>query len=466
MSRPIPSPRRAFDERYALVLVGADAVVCAVAVLAAYWLRCRISEPFLAPMGHPITVYLPAIPAVIGLWLITFHGFDLYRMRRFISPVGEMTAVFTAVTLTALMVAAASFLSYTDYSRAMLFFFWGWALPMSLASRALLRQAAIKLRLRGEGRARAVVVGCGELARLVARRVRQHHVLGYELVGFAAVDQCPADVEGYPVLGRLDDLPEVIRAHRIDEVLVARPDIDPGALMAAVQACEGLTVEFHLVAGPLQVITEQAELSGLADLPVIELPTRPFPRRQYAVKRLLDLIASLLLIILLAPVMLVIALLVRRETGSSAIFRQTRIGHRGVPFTMFKFRTMIPQADPYADAPRRPEDERITRTGRWLRRSSLDELPQLFNVIRGDMSLVGPRPEMPHIVEEYEPWQRRRLDVKPGMTGLWQVLGRKDLPLRENLQYDFYYIRNWSIWLDLMIVFKTIPVVIAGRGAY
>lgn len=466
MSRPIPSPRRAFDERYALALVAADALVCAAAVLAAYWLRCRIAEPFLAPMGHPITVYLPAIPWVIGLWLITFHGFDLHQMRRFISPVGEMTAVFRAVTLTALMVAAASFLSRTDYSRAMLFLFWGCALPLSLASRALLRQAALKLRLRGEGRARAVVVGCGELARLVAHRVRDHHALGYELVGFAAVHDCPADVEGYPVLGRLEDLPAVIREHRIDEVLVARPDIDPGALMAAVEACEGLVVEFHLVAGPLQVLTEHAELSGLADLPVIELPTRPFPRRQYAVKRLLDVIASLLLIIPLAPLMLVIALLVRRETGAAPFFRQTRVGHRSAPFTMYKFRTMLPEAEPYADAPRRLEDERITRTGRWLRRSSLDELPQLFNVLKGDMSLVGPRPEMPYIVEEYEPWQRRRLDVKPGITGLWQVLGRKDLPLRENLQYDFYYIRNWSIWLDLTIILKTIPVVIGGRGAY
>lgn len=133
---------------------------------------------------------------------------------------------------------------------------------------------------------------------------------------------------------------------------------------------------------------------------------------------------------------------------------------------MLKFRTMRPSADPYAPAPVNGEDARVTRFGRWLRRFSLDELPQLINVLRGEMSLVGPRPEMPFLVEQYRPWQRRRLEVRPGLTGLWQILGRKDLPLAENIEYDFFYINHRSLLLDMAILLRTIPVVIAGRGAY
>ncbi len=272
----------------------------------------------------------------------------------------------------------------------------------------------------------------------------------------------PAD----EVVGDLGELAAVVERHAIDEVLVAWSDVPVGTLMAAIQACEHMPVEFQLVAGPLQVLTEQAEISGLADLPVIALPSRRPPTWHVAAKRLMDIVLSALLLVVLVAPMLTIAWLIRRETRASAVFRQTRIGLRGRPFVMLKFRTMLPASDPYAEAPAGPDDERITRTGGWLRRSSLDELPQLLNVLRGEMSLVGPRPEMPFIVEQYAPWQRRRLDAKPGLTGLWQVLGRKDLPLRDNIEYDFYYIRNWSIWLDMSILLKTVPIVLGGRGAY
>ncbi len=147
-------------------------------------------------------------------------------------------------------------------------------------------------------------------------------------------------------------------------------------------------------------------------------------------------------------------------------YRQERLGRDGEEFQILKFRTMRPKADPYAPSPTDDNDERITPIGRWLRRFSLDELPQLINVLRGEMSLVGPRPEMPFIVERYQPWQRLRLQVRPGLTGLWQILGRKDLPLVENIEYDFYYINNRSLLMDLVILLRTVPVVLRGRGAY
>jgi lipopolysaccharide/colanic/teichoic acid biosynthesis glycosyltransferase len=252
----------------------------------------------------------------------------------------------------------------------------------------------------------------------------------------------------------------------VDEVLVADPDVPAGELMEAVRVSEGLPVEFLIVAGPLQVLTAQAELSGPADLPVLELRNRAFGPGQRLAKRLCDLVAAALLLVLLGPLLAFIALLTRRRMGPPVLFRQVRVGYRGREFTLLKFRTMARSAAAYAPSPGAPGDERVTPLGRWLRQYSLDELPQLLNVLRGEMSLVGPRPEMPFIVAQYEPWQRRRLDAMPGMTGLWQILGRKDLPLRDNIEYDFYYLRNQSLLLDLAIFLRTIPVVVLGKGSY
>jgi lipopolysaccharide/colanic/teichoic acid biosynthesis glycosyltransferase len=183
-------------------------------------------------------------------------------------------------------------------------------------------------------------------------------------------------------------------------------------------------------------------------------------------KRLLDLTVASGLLLLFAIPMLLIWLFIRLESKGPALFRQVRIGQGGEPFEMLKFRTMYTDAPKYAVAPTDPQDPRVTPSGRWLRKTSLDELPQLFNVLLGQMSMVGPRPEMPFLVDQYEEWQRRRLDVKPGVTGLWQVVGRKNLPLSRNMEYDFYYIMNQSIFMDLVILMKTVPAVIFGRGAF
>jgi len=268
------------------------------------------------------------------------------------------------------------------------------------------------------------------------------------------------------VLGRLDDLRRICEERRLDEVLVAQPELDVDRLMALIAECRDLPVHFDLLAGPLELLTGSMEIGGVADLPVVALGRRQFATWQQVIKRAMDIVGGVLLLILTVPVWLIVPPLIRRETGASALFEQTRIGLDGEPFTMLKFRTMRPESDPYAPSPTDDNDERITPTGRWLRRFSLDELPQLLNVLRGDMSLVGPRPEMPFIVERYQPWQRLRLQVRPGLTGLWQILGRKDLPLVENIEYDFYYINNRSLLMDLVIILRTIPVVLFGKGAY
>ena len=460
------SSRRAFERRHLGLLVLSDALSCVAAVLVAYALRAFTPEAIRPQLRHPLSMYLWTLPAILPLWLATFESLGLYHVNRIAAPLHDLTDSLRAVTLATLMIAAVSFLSRTDYSRGMLIIFWLAALVFVSIGRVLLSDRRERALAVGPARARTLVVGCGELGRLVLRRSKEHPELGHRVEGFVSTNSDTGEIDGVPVVGTLRDLPEYIRERSIDEVVVAQPGLKPGELLDVVSECEDVPVEFHVVSGPFEVLTGQAQISGLTDLPTIELRHAAFGTGQQAAKRVLDVLLSTVALLLLSPLIAVIALLVRKQTGASAIFRQERIGLGGKAFVMHKFRSMRPDADPYAEAPDDEGDPRVTPIGAWLRRYSLDEVPQLWNVLKGDMTLVGPRPEMPFIVDQYEPWQRRRLEVKPGLTGLWQVLGRKDLPLRENIEYDFYYLTNRSLLLDLVILLKTVGVVLRGRGAY
>jgi exopolysaccharide biosynthesis polyprenyl glycosylphosphotransferase len=458
--------RREFDRTHLILLVLSDAAACALSLLTAYVVRAVMPE-FLRPhLRHPLGMYLQTLPAILPLWLATFEALGLYRVARAAPPFHDLTESFRAVTLAALLIAAVSFLSHTDYSRGMLVLFWVVALGYVSLGRTVLSERRKRALVTGAARSRTLVVGCGDLGRLVLQRTQAHPEFGHEVVAFACPEGGVGDVDGVPIAGSVTDLAQHVEAQRVDAVIVAEPRLEPGELMDVVARCEGLPVEFHVISGPFGVLTGQAQIGGLTDLPLIDLTQRPVGFWDEMVKRVADVVVSALLLVLLAPLLAVVALISRGQTGASAIFRQERIGQRGRPFTLYKLRSMRPDAEPYAEAPSSEDDPRITPIGRWLRHSSLDEAPQLWNVIRGDMSLVGPRPEMPFIVEQYSPWQRRRLDVRPGITGLWQILGRKDLPLRDNIEYDFYYIRNRSLALDLVILLKTVGVVVGGKGAY
>jgi exopolysaccharide biosynthesis polyprenyl glycosylphosphotransferase len=461
------SPRRQFENNFVALLVLGDVIVCALAVLAAFAVRAYWAPTWLlAPLRHPLTHYLRALPVVIGVWFVVFALLGMYEPRRTLSTIAARGADLRAASLAVLMIAAASFLAHQNYSRAILLEFWALALALTWAERYMLGCLRRRILARGTMLSRTLIVGTGDLARIVLSRL-QDLQFGLQAVGFiATMPDAPAQIEGLPVLGRLEDLPGLLGEHDVDEVLVADPELPGPALMRAIGAGEAAHVEFLIIAGPLQVLTAATELSGPADLPVLELHQRAFGPVQQAAKRLCDVLAATFVLVLAGPLMLGIALAIRRQTGASALFCQRRVGLHGREFTMLKFRTMRADTDAYAPSPDAPDDARVTPVGRWLRRYSLDELPQLFNVLRGEMSIVGPRPEMKFLVDQYEPWQLRRLDALPGLTGLWQILGRKDLPLRENIEYDFYYIRNQSLLLDLSIFLRTLPIVILGKGAY
>jgi exopolysaccharide biosynthesis polyprenyl glycosylphosphotransferase len=237
-------------------------------------------------------------------------------------------------------------------------------------------------------------------------------------------------------------------------------------MLSIVLDCEDLGMTFRVVTNLFEVLTAGTPIDLVDDLPLVHLGHQRAHPFHEPIKRVVDVVGASIGLMLLGPAMLWCARRIVRESPGPAIFQQERVGRGGKIFQIQKFRTMYADVERYAVAPKDGSDSRITPFGRFLRITSLDELPQLFNVLKGEMSLVGPRPEMPFIVEAYDEWQRRRLSVKPGITGLWQILGRKDLPMHENLQYDFYYIRNRSLGQDLAIMARTIGAVFSRRGAF
>lgn len=323
---------------------------------------------------------------------------------------------------------------------------------------------------RGRGVTRVLVIGVGRTARRTARRIQSHPHAGFSFLGY--VDHHHRrklhgrTLDGKPVLGQISDLHKILENQQVDEVFLAAPLLSQEEVLTLVTECEHLGVEFKIVGNLFEVISAQVQIDEIDEIPVIHLKNASLPPLQAVIKRLLDITVSLVLLVLFALPMLILSLFIRLDSAGPALFLQERVGLHGRRFRMFKFRTMVTSAEPYAMAPSDASDPRVTRLGYWLRKFSLDEFPQLINVLLGDMSMVGPRPEMPFLVDKYSIWERRRLDVKPGVTGLWQIVGRKNLPLSLNMEYDFYYIKNQSLLLDIIILIKTIPAVIFGKGAF
>lgn len=451
------------------LLIVSDVLMTSASVIITYWIRVRVlaGVPFVTPFMHDITVYLKTIPFICLLLVAIFHTKGLYKVKRGISGMGEFLEIVRGITFGVVIVMAASFLRKFDYSRLIVLNFWLCNIVLVGSSRALIRHLQKRLMAKGYGKSSVIVVGSGETAKLVIDRMRRAKNLGYQLIG--VVDDGPAEggrIFGLPFLGQTDRLPEIVCKHKADEVFFAKPSMSHQKILNLVARCEGTNAAFRIVSDLFEIITSRTQIDNVADTPIIELTGPKAGALRRISKTVMDYVIATVLLILSLPLWIIIPLAIKLDSDGPVLFKQTRVGKNGKRFVIYKFRTMFKDVDAFDYAPTEKNDKRITRIGRILRRMSIDELPQLINVIKGEMSLVGPRPEMPFIVEKYDEWQKKRLDVKPGITGLWQVLGRKDLPLAQNLQYDFYYIKNRSVLLDIVILVKTIKVVILGRGAY
>lgn len=433
-----------------LMRMAGDSAAALFAFGAAYALRQWGPIQSLRFPIQPISFYLPLLPPALLLLVIIFRQHDLYDTAKRAAGLPELERVVRATFVWLVLLMAASYAARTDPSRALVLLTSAFAVVSVVLARSFLQIWENQSGSRGR-RQRILVVGTHADLERVRDRITSEAT---EIAGTVGLDPDPRS------LGTLDDLPAILRRTGVSEVAFADPRL-PRDVVLNILAAAAENVRFRVVADFFPLLPDP----GTGHLTLnLAAPRRGFWIRSG--KRTTDVLLAAVSMPLALPLCLAIAFAIRRDSEGPLLFSHERIGRGGKPFRMLKFRTMRANTPAIADAPRTPDDARITRLGRWLRRWSLDELPQLWNVFRGDMSLVGPRPEMPHLVAQYAPWQRIRLRVRPGLTGLWQVLGRKELPLHQHLEYDVYYVNNVSVSLDVAILLKTVPRILGGRGAF
>ena len=424
--------------------------------------------------SHQVWLAWQVYLAVAIIWVIVFLLFSPHRALFTGSVLEAIGRLIAAVALAALAFSGMLYLSFRDVSRLQFVYFAASNFLTLLLLHLLVRGYIHSRQHRGWQR-RVLLVGDEPTGQLLAQEFVRRTWAGIHVVGYTS--NTPMAHTNVPLLGTIDDTVRLVVEQRIDEVIFTLPPQQQSLVIQQALQLQQQPVMLHMVPSVLDLAFARTPVETLGGIPLISLRESALSDSQRLFKRIFDIVASLVLLLLFAPLMLIIALLIKIESPGPVFFVQERIGEHRRRFNMFKFRSM------YRDAEQRWlevaqhdhtgrlihkhwPDPRVTRVGHKLRRTSLDELPQLFNVLRGEMSLVGPRPEMPYITQEYEPWQWQRFRVTPGITGWWQVNGRSAKPMHLHTEDDLYYIQNYSFWLDLRILLKTVLVVCNGHGAY
>jgi exopolysaccharide biosynthesis polyprenyl glycosylphosphotransferase len=413
----------------------------------------------------------------IAPWCFGMAAAGLYDIRRIENPVEELRRVVYGASIGAAVAIVAAYSLGASLSRTWTALAWVFVLIAVATSRRVLRKTVHVLRRRGRLRRRALIVGTDATALTLARDVEKAPWEGLDVVGFVAPAGTAASALTEPVVGEIEGLRDLAVTLAVSDILVSPSVAGNGSLSAIVAALDGVPVELRVAPGLDGFLTTHLSVQPLGDRALVAIERTELRPMARVGKRLLDLSLGGVMLLLALPIIGIAALAVKIHSRGPAFFRQRRIGLRGRAFTIWKLRTMIVDAEQKLTEMvegngtdellfKLREDPRVTRVGRFLRRSSIDELPQLLNVVMGQMSLVGPRPPLPDEVARYDEMLGRRLLVKPGITGLWQVSGRAELGVDEYVRHDLLYVQNWSFALDLYILAKTVPAVISGRGAY
>lgn len=453
-------------------------------IVGAFALAINLSVPLTEHLTGPVLENLPYLFVVILVWYSAALERNLWGVRNRQDVVHYLTTVTKAVgDACVFCVFVMVLFTRGQLDRWFLVLFCVATLVLLLLFRFVLRLAIHYFRNLGYNRQRTVIVGSNERTRHLIEVIRDHAGMGYELLGVLDNDLERADFTddaGVPFLGDTAKLEAMIENGEVDEVFISLPVRSRYEdIQCIAHLCEGASIPAHMVADlfPMRVATSR--LMHLEDIPLLNLSTIPEAHGKLFLKRAVDFVGSSILIFILTvpfPLIPVLALLIKLDSKGPVFFLQERVGQNQRRFKMIKFRSMVTNAEELRekllaqnemDGPvfKIKDDPRITRLGRFIRKYSLDEFPQLFNVWRGEMSLVGPRPPIPKEVAEYSWSQRRRLSVRPGMTGLWQVSGRNEVNFEEWVELDLAYIDSWSVWLDFVILLKTFRAVVAGRGA-
>ncbi len=409
--------------------------------------------------------------------MMVFEAYGLYRRRISWSLFDEFSPVLSSVTITVLLCIAIFWFLHLPLSRGFLLDSWGLGLLFVPLGRVATRAVQGQLARHGLRRENALILGADEVGQAIEAKLRRRRELGLHVVGYLDADPPPGIQTRVPIYRDLGLLRELVAQHQIKHIILSFTNHRSEELLWLLRTYDDLDVQFSVVPRLWEITWPSYEMSHIEDVTVLQLRKASLSLRDRIMKRCMDLLLAGIGVVLLAPVFIIIAILVKLDSPGPILFRSERPGRHGKHFKMLKFRTMVVGAAKdtllkgEAGAQERgilklKDDRRITRVGRWLRRLSLDELPQLFNVLKGEMSLVGPRPLLLQEAEQCIGWERKRMDVLPGITGYWQILGRSDLGFEERMRLDYLYIRNWSLMEDLRILVNTIGAVLAQKGAY
>jgi exopolysaccharide biosynthesis polyprenyl glycosylphosphotransferase len=412
---------------------------------------------------------------VLVLWSLASWLARVYEPLAPARAAGEQMRVLFAMALLSTGAAALAFLSKTEISRILMALYLATAAALLLAAR--LASRGIARATRRYSTRRFAVVGTGGLAREIAEVADAHPEWGLELAGFILPDDVRERRSRGPLLGRLSQLGRILEQEVLDLVIFALPRERIGAMEPAILLCEEQGVDVQISLDLLRYGRARMTLADLDGLPMLAFTRTPTDTVALAAKRVFDVLASAAALLVLSPVLLAVAVAIKLDSPGPVFFRQRRVGLNGRAFDMLKFRSMhldaearlaglLAKNEMSGPVFKMTNDPRVTRVGRLIRRASLDELPQFWNVLRGEMSVVGPRPPIPAEVREYKRWQRRRLSMKPGITCIWQISGRNDIDFDHWMELDLQYIDQWSLWSDLRICLLTIPAVLSARGAH
>jgi len=456
-----------------LMAMGDACVVCA-AFFIAYFLRDSVSAIY------PLRAYLKMLPVVCLVWVIFLYSFKMYgSIRTLRKP--ELFGIIIKSSLAGFITFSGLMYLYklTHISRIFVVMFFLISTLLIILEKVLLIVFFRHIRRKGLNYRNILVVGTGKRAKNFIDIVHRHKEFGFKIIGMVDEDASKKGevLYGYKVLGILNDMIEIIHSNVVDEVIFIVPRAWLGKIEHIMHFCENEGLKVHVSVDYFELKLSSARLGELYGMPLLTFDTTPSLLEHLLIKRLADVAVSAVLLIILAPLFLLTAILIRLTSPGPVFFRQERCSLNGRRFTLYKFRTMVKGAESQLkdvlslnemDGPvfKITNDPRITGLGNFLRKFSIDELPQLYNVFKGDMSLVGPRPPIPAEVDKYDSWQRRRLSMRPGLTCLWQVNGRNKITdFNTWARLDLEYIDNWSLWLDVKLLFKTFPAVILASGA-
>jgi len=464
-----------------------DLAVTAVAFALAYVLRTFLVQfeffsqhlPGIFPFGH----YLPLMVAFLLAWAVVGYASGFYRDLEMSGPIQLVLNLLNQLAIVLVIIYAGLYLFrfiFIDISRTYVLLIGVVDFVLLVVGRYLSYNGIAWMRKRLGRYHYFLIVGCGTRAREMATLIEETRGMGLRLVGFVdpnSEGSMLGDRFGHYDVFPPSELEQVLQDKVIDEVVFAVNMQELARLEPLMEHCANVGVKIRMQLEFLPEAYSRIYLENFHDVPLLSLSSAPESELLLFFKRVFDVVVAASSLVVLSPLMLAIAAAIRITSPGEVLFRQTRCGLGGRRFTLYKFRSMVNNAEQLraelhqlneldGHAFKISDDPRITPVGRLLRRFSLDELPQFWNILRGDMSFVGPRPAVPDEVEKYEPWQRRRLRMRPGLTCIWVIEGRSNIEFHRWIQLDLAYIDNWSLWLDAKIFLRTIPIVISGRGAY